>query len=208
MKLEHKSIILFQGDSITDAGRDRANPDSLGNGYVHFVAARLAADFPELALRFVNRGISGNRSADLVTRWNEDCLAIRPSVLSLMIGINDVWRRYDSNSPTSAEEYRVNLRRLLSEACDGGIEQIVVMEPFVLPTPPDRKTWREDLDPKIAVARDLAAEFRTEYLPLDGLLNATGIAGDPSDWAPDGVHPSLAGHQFIADRWVELVEVV
>ncbi len=174
MKLEHQSVILFQGDSITDAGRDRDNPDSLGNGYVHFIAARLAADLPAFGLRFVNRGISGNRSADLVKRRHEDCLAIRPSILSIMTGINDVWRRYDAASPTSTDEYRT--------------------------------TWREDLDPKIAAARALAAEFHTEYVPLDGLLNAAGIATDPADWAPDGVHPTLAGHQFIADRWLELAE--
>lgn len=207
MKLERESTILFQGDSITDAGRDRSNPDSLGNGYAYLIAARLLADFPELALRFVNRGISGNRSADLVKRWHEDCLAVRPSVLSIMIGINDTWRRYDSASPTSADEYRTNLETLLTKSRAVGITQVVLLEPFVLATPPDRKAWREDLDPKIAAARDLAAEFRTEYVPLDGLLNAAAIATEPADWAPDGVHPSLAGHQFIADRWLELVEV-
>ena len=207
MKLEHQSVILFQGDSITDAGRDKSSPDSLGAGYVNFIAARLAADFPELALRFVNRGVGGNRSADLVKRWHEDCLAIRPSVLSIMIGINDTWRRYDSASPTSADEYRSNLETLLTKSRAAGITQIVLLEPFVLPSPPDRKAWREDLDPKIAAARDLAAEFRTEYVPLDGLLNAAGIATDPADWAADGVHPTLAGHQFIADRWLELVEM-
>lgn len=206
MKLEHQSVILFQGDSITDAGRDRDNPDSLGNGYAHFIAARLAADLPELGLRFVNRGISGNRSADLVKRWHEDCLAIRPSILSIMIGINDVWRRYDSASPTSTDEYRANLETLLTKSRAAGITQIVLLEPFVLPTPADRTAWREDLDPKIAAARSLAAEFRTEYVPLDGLLNAAGIATDPADWAPDGVHPTLPGHQFIADRWLELAE--
>jgi lysophospholipase L1-like esterase len=199
MKLVPGSTIVFQGDSITDTGRERNDESALGQGYVSLTAARLQARFPTLGLRLYNRGISGNRTADLLQRWDADCIDLEPDVLTILIGINNVWRRYDSADPTSVETFAEEYRRLLTRARRAGVGRIVMLEPFVLPVPEDRTAWREDLDPKIAVCRELAAEFETEYIPLDGALNAAALVTGPAYWAPDGVHPSLAGHGFIAE---------
>ena len=98
-------LILFQGDSVTDCGRSRDSDDQLGSGYANMIAAQFAVRFPELKARFVNRGVSGNRVKDLAARWDEDCIALQPDVVSILIGINDTWRRFDSQDPTSAENY-------------------------------------------------------------------------------------------------------
>jgi acyl-CoA thioesterase I len=170
------------------------------------VSASLAARFSEHNLRLINRGISGDRTRDLLDRWDTDCLDLKPTILSILIGINNVWRRYDSNDPTDTETFRTEYRELLRRARDGGVQQIVILEPFLLPVPEDRRSWRADLDPKITVCRDLASEFKAHYVPLDGLFNAQATRIPPEYWAPDGVHPSVAGHGLIAQSWLSLVE--
>ena len=207
MTLQKSDTILFQGDSVTDAGRDRTNPDALGSGYVHIIAGRLWADRPELDLRILNRGISGNRTRDLLTRWDEDCIALKPTVLSILVGINNVWRRYDRDDPTSAEVFRREYHELLARSRDAGIERIVMAEPFLLPVPEDRRMWREDLDPKIAICRELATEFGATCVPLDGIFNAAAATTGPALWAGDGVHPSVAGQGLIAKAWLAAVGV-
>jgi acyl-CoA thioesterase-1 len=196
--------ILFQGDSITDAGRG-ASPTGLGHGYAYTVASLLGALHPSKRLAFTNRGISGNRAKDLGTRWQRDCIDLKPDVVSIMIGINDTWRHYDSNDPTPAErfeaEYRAILRRTKTEIG----ARIVILEPFLLACPPDRLRWREDLDPKIDAVRRLARECADVYVPLDGLFAAACQEAPPEYWATDGVHPSPAGHGFIALQWVRAV---
>lgn len=197
--------ILFQGDSITDAGRSRDNDAQLGGGYAGLIAAWLGAARPHDRLRFLNRGISGNRAQDLRRRWSEDCVALKPDWVSIMIGINDTWRRFDRNDPTSAEDYARDYREILKRIRDELGAGIILLEPFVLPHPADRKAWREDLDPKLAVVRELAAEFRARVVPLDGLFNAAAAARDPGFFAGDGVHPSPAGHALIAQHWLRAV---
>jgi lysophospholipase L1-like esterase len=195
--------VLFMGDSITDCGRSRENPAQLGGGYAAMTAARLDTLMPELGLRHLNLGISGNRVRDLKGRWDADCLALQPDILSILIGINDVWRRYDRNDPTSTEAFAADYRAILTavrQQCPAC--QIILLEPFVLPVPADRQAWREDLDPKIAAIRDLAREFADAYVPLDGLFAAAAVRREPAFWAGDGVHPSPAGHMLIAEAWL------
>lgn len=206
MIIKPDSRILFQGDSITDAGRDRAIPTDLGRGYASMTAGFLAALHPELGPDCLNRGISGNRTGDLVSRWKEDCLDLKPDVLSILIGINDVWRRYDRNLPTTAGEYEKNYRILLERTRAALPEtRLILMEPFVLPVPDDRKAWREDLDPKIDVVRHLAREFKALYVPLDGIFASASMHQPPAFWAGDGVHPTPAGHGLIARSWLHAV---
>ena len=196
--------ILFQGDSITDAGRDRDVHDSLGNGYAMMAASWVQAACPVHGLTFLNRGISGNRAKDLQDRWQEDCLGLKPDWVSLLIGINDCWRRFDSNDPTSTDAYAEGVRDILFQCANAGIK-LIVCEPFVLPTPPDREAWREDLDPKIAVLRRIAQELGARYVPFDGIYAAACTQRDPAFWAEDGVHPSPAGHALMAQAWLKAV---
>ena len=207
MIISQGDLVLFQGDSITDAKRDRSI-DSLGTGYVYIAASLFSALYPEKQVRFMNRGISGNRVVDLQDRWEEDCLNLQPDVLSIMIGINDCWRRYDRNLHTTTDSYLQGYRRLLERVRENlSATKLVLLEPFLVPALPEQKEWREDLDPKIQAVRELAREFGAVYVPLDGLFAAACTRREPGFWAPDGVHPSPAGHALIARAWLEAVGV-
>lgn len=144
--------ILFQGDSVTDSCRDYGNPDDLGPGYAGFVADLLRRRYPDYGLRFLNRGVSGDRTDHLKARWEEDCLSLRPDFLSILIGINDTWRRFDQNDPTPTEVYEARYRDLLTQVRDRLHIPVMVLEPFLLEVRPDQRAWREDLDAKIGAA--------------------------------------------------------
>lgn len=208
MLLNDNDVVLFQGDSITDWGRNREDGASLGVGYSLMVASRLGHLYPEKNITFLNRGIGGNRTIDLQKRWDKDCLELKPNVLSIMIGINDTWRRFDNNENTPVEQYEARYRDLLQRATDKLDVKLVMMEPFVLPVPEDRKLWRADLDPKIHVVRELAREFGAVLVPLDGLFAEASTKADPAFWTPDGVHPSPAGHGLIAEAWLKAVGAI
>lgn len=206
MIINKDATVLFQGDSITDCGRDREN-DTLGNGYPHFIASLFNSMYPELGVKFINRGISGNRTADLVERWTDDCINLKPDVVSILIGVNDTWRRYDSNDITTADEYYNNFKEVLKRTrLELENTQIIILEPFLMPYPQDRLAWREDLDPKIQKARQLAREFDAIYIPFDGIFAQNSVVVEPSFWAADGVHPTAVGHALIARYWIDAVE--
>ncbi|WP_269542714.1 SGNH/GDSL hydrolase family protein [Cerasicoccus fimbriatus] len=198
--------ILFQGDSITDCGRDRTNVNCYGHGYVRIVASLLASRYPEANLKFINKGISGNRVKDLAARWDEDCIDLKPDWLSILIGVNDCWRAFDQNDPTSAEQYEEGYRGILDRVKDK-VEQLIICEPFLLPIPEDRKAWRADLDPKIHVARELAREYKAIFVPFDGVFAQAATRQEMAYWAHDGVHPSPAGHGLMAKTWLQAARV-
>jgi len=203
MLLKQDDIVLFQGDSVTDVGRIYDEKDDLGKGYPLLISSLFAALYPTMDVKFINRGISGNRTVDLRERWKEDCIDVKPTVVSILIGINDCWRRYDSNDPTALDDFIENYRAILDRTRDELDARIILCEPFVLPTPPDRRRWREDLDPKIQAVRDLAREYNALLIPLDGIFAQASTYREPEIWAPDGVHPSPAGHGLIAKAWLE-----
>jgi acyl-CoA thioesterase I len=205
--IEKNETVLFQGDSVTDAGRDYASDSSLGQGYAGMVGAWFSAAHPEKHVRFVNRGISGHRAKDLAARWHRDTLDLAPDWVSILIGINDCWRRYDSNDPTPVEEFEETYGVLLTQVREKLGARLILLEPFVLPVPDDRRDWREDLDPKIQAVRRLACEFQAIYLPLDGLFASAAAHTGPAFWAADGVHPTPAGHALIAQTWLRAVRV-
>lgn len=198
------STVVFAGDSITDATRTEGGP-ALGAGYVLFAVGSHSARRPTSGIRWVNAGVSGDRVVDLEARWEQDVLSAAPDVLSVLIGINDVWRRYDSDDPTTADEYREGYRRLLASAVDGGVRELILIEPFLIPVG-DQLRWREDLDPKIQVVRELAREFGAHLLAADGLFAQLSARTGSDAWAADGVHPTLAGHRALADGWLALVD--
>ncbi|MFD0711960.1 SGNH/GDSL hydrolase family protein [Paenibacillus sp. GCM10027626] len=206
MLLQTNDIVLFQGDSITDCGRNRENGDNLGSGYAFFAASWFSYMYPDKQVKFYNRGISGNRVTDLQQRWQEDCIDLKPTWVSIYIGINDTWRRYDSNNPMSVEQYEAGYRDIIERTKEKLDARIIMIEPFVLPHPADRKQWREDLDPKINVVRELAREYGAMLIPLDGLFAQASTRAASEYWAGDGVHPSPAGHMLIADAWLKAVQ--
>lgn len=193
--------VLFLGDSITDAGRDRS-ADDLGTGYAALVAAWFTATHPGHGVSFTNRGVSGFRVRDLLARWEEDCLAQQPTVVSVMIGVNDTWRRYDKDDPTSTEDFERDYRAVLVRTADRLDVRLLMIEPFLLPVKDEQESWREDLDPKIGAVRRLAAEFGATLVPADGCFAAAAATRPAASWAGDGVHPTLAGHALLARQWL------
>ena len=206
--IEDHAKVLFQGDSITDAGWNRQDPASLGGGYAMMIGSWFSAMCPEKAVTFLNRGISGNRAKDLEARWQADCLDLKPTWVSVMIGINDTWRRYDSNDPTPVEAYEKSYRNILTLTKNKLKARLVLIEPFVLPAPEDRKQWRVDLDPRLHVVRTLAREFGAVLVPMDGIFAEAATRREPAFWAGDGVHPSLPGHALIAQAWLRAVKAI
>lgn len=206
LRIKQGDVVLFQGDSITDAGRNKEQPHDLGRGYAFMTTALFSAAYPELKVKFWNRGISGNRVKDLLGRWETDCIELRPNWVSIYIGINDTWRKYDRNDPTSAELFEKQYRELLNQTKEKlGDVGLIMIEPFVLPVPDDRRGWREDLDPKIHIVRDLAREYGALLVPLDGMFAQASVSAPPAYWAADGVHPTPAGHALIAGAWLKTV---
>lgn len=200
-----RARIVFQGDSITEAGRRPGDGTSLGSGYVRLVADELGAAHP--GLRFVNRGVGGDRAADLRSRWQRDTTAHEPALVSVMVGVNDTWRRYDSGDPTSLAAYERDYRAVLEESRAAGA-RLLLIEPFLVPVDEGQWTWREDLDGRIHVVRRLAAEFGAGLLCADGLLNqAAARHGGADRIAGDGVHLTPLGHSLLAEAWLGLVSV-
>ena len=202
IELKSGMRILFQGDSITDAGRE-GTEEHFGTGYVYIAAGILRARMPSLAID--NRGIGGNRVKDLEPRWQTDCIDLKPDVVSIMIGINDVFWRHAPEDAISLEDYEAGYRRLLQRTRDEIGAKIVMLEPFLLPVSEELRATRADLDPEIDAVRRLAREFADCYVPLDGLFAAAATRAEPKHWTTDGVHPTAAGHALIAMAWLEAV---
>jgi acyl-CoA thioesterase I len=188
--------ILFIGDSVTDCGRRDDPPDYLGDGYVRLIAERL----PDR--RVINVGISGNRVVNLRDRWHIDVVEQKPEILSVYIGINDTWRRYDDHDRTTTESFEADYRACLADL--GGASALILVEPFVLPVTEEQEIWHEDLDGKRAVVARLAAEFGAGFVPLQSILAAAAEDHGAATLAPDGVHPTELGHRMIADAWLEV----
>lgn len=198
--------ILFQGDSITDAYRrpDEHNPAfQLGNGYAFLIAARLARANPALALEFINRGISGNRLADLRVRWESDAIDLRPDVLSLLIGVNETIIAMRGRECLSVPEFRSLYRSLLDDLRKSNpAVRFILLEPFVLETGIVTKAWRQHLEPRQEVVSELAEEFQAIFVPLQAPFDQAAQAAPHAFWIWDGIHPSHAGFQLMADAWL------
>lgn len=198
--------VLFIGDSITDCGRDRRDPEALGHGFAARAAASFTAAHPGASVRFANRGISGNRVADLRGRWDVDCLSLEPDVVSIMIGVNEVWRRFDSADPTPDAVFERHFRYVLERTLDHGA-RLIIMEPFLLPVDEEQRGWLEELDGKLAVVRTLAKDYGANLIATHALMTgAAAAAGGAAAIADDGVHPTPAGHEILAEAWLAAVE--
>ncbi|AXK45424.1 lysophospholipase [Brachybacterium saurashtrense] len=194
--------LLFIGDSITDAGR-REDPDELGHGYVRLLAEHAAAHEPTATV--LNRGISGDKAADLVARFDADCLAHRPDVVTLYVGVNDSWHRFTRGEHVRDDDFERDYRDLLdrlARTVPGA--SVVLMLPFVADVDAEAARIHEDLDGKATIIRRLAAEHGHALVDLEQVLATALAAGHtPRTIAEDGVHPTLAGHRLLADAWLD-----
>ena len=196
---------LFIGDSITDAGR-RDDPDKLGHGYVRLIRDYLLAKAPADAPKVLNLGVGGDESKHLAARWQADVLARRPNVLSVMIGVNDVWRQLDGKGPgTTLRDYVATLDKLLADtvAAEPTVK-IVLCEPSVI-SPPAPARGNDLLLPYAMAVRELAGKHTRHVACVVG-THHTCLAAERSRpdfaWWPDGVHPSTAGHMLLARAWL------
>lgn len=197
--------ILFQGDSITDAGRNREDYHDLGRGYPLYAAKYLKEMCPDTDFEFIDLGIGGHQTKDLVARLQSDFVDIAPDIVSILIGINDVWHHASDRSWLTNEYFENNYRTILQTIKDKTHAKIVMMEPFLIPVA-DKLFFREDLDPKIQIVRKLAIEYADLYIPCDGLLAAEFIKNPPTDYAADGVHPTPFGADFLGKVYAEKVK--
>lgn len=200
-----RMVALFTGDSITDMGRRSDAGSPLGSGYVQLIAQFAATQAPWLAA--VNTGVSGDRSTELLNRWEADVTEWQPDILTVLVGINDTWRRFDSARPTTAQVFRSNFEAMLTSARDSrNLRRLVIMEPFLVPVSTQQRRWHaEDLDAKISITRELARTYDAVHIPLDEIFSERADAEGPHAVVEDGVHPTVRGHQLIAQTWWDYV---
>lgn len=193
--------IVFQGDSITDAGRNRENENERGIGYPTLVAAELGFKYPA-EFRFINEGVSGDRIVDLYTRIKRDIIQNRPDYLTILIGINDVWHEINERNGVDNEKYFRVYSALIEEikAVLPDIK-IFILEPFVLQASATKKAWgvfRRETEMRAESAKRIAEKYGLGFIPLQKKFDEAAEKADPSYWLLDGVHPSAMGHELIA----------
>ena len=200
-----KIRILFQGDSITDAGRDKRNYHHLGMGYPKFTAPRIEAAYPDVEFEFINFGISGNRTGQLFDRLTQDCISFQPDIVSILIGINDVWHRYAFEMvPTTDEQIALNYKCILERLKKDTNAKILMLQPY---TEGEKQAcMRPDVERAKLIVNDLANKYSDAYIKLDDLMHADENYGKPDYFTPDGVHPNPKGADFIARHYLEAVK--
>ena len=201
--------ILFQGDSITDAGRDKRNYHDMGNGYPKYASALIAEAHPDTDFEFINFGIGGNRTDQLFDRLYNDGIAFQPDVISILIGINDVWHRYGAERiATTDAQIALNYRSILERIKRETSAKIVMLSPYVLDAE-DKEHMKRDLETVLPIIRGLAEEFADVYIPLDELFDeAIKSQPAPRYYSNDGVHPNENGARFIGEQYARAVEIL
>lgn len=194
--------ILFQGDSITDGNRRRSVFDALGEGYVLEVAKVLGRTYTIL-----NRGISGNKTSDLVKRWEKDTLALHPDILFILIGINDIWHRFTYGVKIDASDFEKNLTWMI-ESTQKKLPncKIILLYPFVLKLGYYAKVWDEPLAKQHAILDRLVATYHLPFVQLQRLFDDASKKTPAKILIPDGVHPSAVGNQIIADAVLQVLK--
>ena len=208
IELKPNSTILLIGDSITDAGRLEAAYRAFGYGYAHFVAYRLLAKYPGYNLSIINAGISGDTIRDLDYRWERDCLNHKPDILSVLIGINDVFRQYTDRLDEAVllDEYQLTYKRLLSLVKEKYNCQLILIEPFMFCDDKANPAYKS-LQQYINAVRALAAEFDAVLVPLQELIDRKIKTIPPEKFSDDMVHPYVWAHAWIAQQWFEATKL-
>jgi lysophospholipase L1-like esterase len=213
IKLLKDQIILFQGDSITDSGRNKEdsgfnNPRSLGSGYSLLAGANLLYEFADLNLKIFNKGISGNKVFQLAERWDKDCLEIKPDILSILIGVNDIWHKLDGNYDGTPDIYRKDYIALLERTKKALPNvKLIICEPFgVKGIRAVNEKWYPEFYEYQRSAKEIAEMFDAIFIPYQSIYDEAEKKAPGSYWTGDGVHPTLAGAQLMAQAWLNAVE--
>lgn len=212
IQIKPGDVVLFQGDSITDAGRKRDHADTpndqagIGNGYAWMAASQLLLDHPDAGLKIYNRGISGHKVPQLADRWDRDCLELKPTVLSILIGVNDIWHglngKYDGTPETYERDFLALIERTRKALPD---TRLVICEPFVLRCGAVKDNWFPTFDAYRASAKKVAGIHGATFVPFHGIFAEASKIAPPEHWAKDGVHPSQFGSALMANAWLRAV---
>ncbi|WP_257667691.1 SGNH/GDSL hydrolase family protein [Parapedobacter tibetensis] len=213
IKIEPNDVILFQGDSITDAGRDKENqaPNNnraLGNGYAFLAAADLLHQHAAKQLSIFNKGISGNKVHQLDERWDEDCIRIKPNILSILIGVNDYWHMFNGKYDGTIQVYRDDYRKLLDRTLTAFPHvKLVIGEPFAVNNVKAvTDAWFPAFDEYRHTALEIANEYKAAFIPYQRVFNEASKHVSPAYWTTDGVHTTLAGAKLMAEAWLRVVK--
>ncbi len=204
--------ILFQGDSITDAGRkDRDNPNTLGEGYVHMVNSDLTSQ--EYDVKILNAGIGGNTILNLLARWKKDCINLQPDILTIYVGINDCWRNYyEQPSGVEVELYEKAYRIILEEVKNKlPATKVIIMGSHVChgwETDAIYEELSEGIAVNRAIAKKLAEEYEHAYIDVQDIFDEAHTKAPAEHWTVDGIHPTPAGHRLIANAWIKVYKEI
>ena len=211
--IEKNDVVLFQGDSITDWGRDHNKSNAndtgaLGSGYVLLTSGNLLLKYPDLGLQIHNKGISGNKVFQLAERWDADCLALKPNVLSIHIGVNDYWHTLTNGYTGTIDTYKADYHKLLDRTKQALPDvKLVICEPFGVKGVKfvDDK-WYPTFDLFRKAARDIAEEYNAAFVPLQSVFDKALELAPGTYWTLDGVHPAIPGEALMARAWMEAVK--
>ena len=204
-------VFLFQGDSITDGNRGRNHDPNhiMGHGYAFSIASRVGAEFPEKHLSFYNRGISGNKIIDLEARWQKDVSDIKPDVLSILVGVNDVDSVIRKNDEVTSEKFEEMYRVILDHTKRQLPECLLILcEPFILSVgrvKDDWGKWESEMKKLQNIVASLSKEYNAVFVPLQTVFNKAATRTNPEYWIWDGIHPTVAGHELITREWLKQV---
>lgn len=203
-----KIKLLFQGDSITDAWREEGNDDYhiLGENYPKYAAQYLKEAYTDVEFEFINLGRGGAQTKDLVDRLEKCFVEIKPDVVSILIGINDVWAGVANRNWIPHEVFESNYRTVLEAMKEIGAK-IMLIEPFVFPHE-NTVVFREDLDFKIDIVRKLALEYADAFMPMDGIFYGEFMREDSNAFTDDCIHPNAHGSEFIGRNYAEYIKPI
>lgn len=213
IRIQPNDIILFQGDSITDAGRNKENLDAnqanaFGNGYAYLAGSALLNRYADKNIKVYNRGISGNRVPDLIDRWNSDCIDLKPTVLSILIGVNDFWRTKDSGASNTPAQYKAQFKELLETTLAARPDiKLIIGEPFAVNNVKHvDDSWSPEFPKYQQAAAEIAQEFNAVFLPYQKIFDDALHQNDGAYWTTDGIHTSMAGASLMAESWLNLIK--
>lgn len=205
-------VILFQGDSITDAGRKREHAgepnhqEALGNGYAWMAASAILLEHPDADLKIFNRGISGNKVPQLDARWDADGIDLKPNLLSILIGVNDIWHGLNGTYQGTPESYERDYLALIERTKKALPDaRLVICEPFVLRCGVVKDEWFPTFDQYRATAQKVATTHGAIYVPFHAVFEEAAKIAPPEHWAKDGIHPSPYGTALMAQTWLKAV---
>ena len=202
--------ILFQGDSITDCGRSKDNDSFKGKGYAHLVTSQLGFEKPG-EYEFFNRGISGNKIVDLYARMKRDLINLKPDVMSILIGVNDVWHELNKDG-VDEEKFEKIYDMLLTEVKEALPDiKIIIMGAFILNSTASKDEWEflsEGTKKRAQIAKKLAEKHGHIFVDLQAEFDKAVARKAEPYWTIEGVHPTEAGHELIKRAWLEAFEKI